>query len=264
MGRGTGHARGALCSTASHPQLFFFFPYVTSPRSFCCVFWGGVPAPCSSVAESWLMADGIRCLKKKSCFTQLRGAGRLGNGEGGGTRSTARAPTAGAAEDGPWRPPQTQAEVKAEVASLPVRHWLSIPRGRPASSPARMLGAPLAGLASVCILLPADPTNFGWSSPGELWQAKRQRGRGGAGPVGVGGQCLAGTGALGTSSSPAPAARLRPAVRCCHHVSPSVSGHPWRFGRTRCSAFSPFPFSFAHFIAAVQELVSDICRIMAC
>lgn len=36
------------------------------------------------------------------------------------------------------------------------------------------------------------------------------------------------------------------------------------FGRTPCCACSPLPWSFAHLIAEVQELVSNICRIMAC
>lgn len=47
-------------------------------------------------------------------------------------------------------------------------------------------------------------------------------------------------------------------------LSPCVTVSVWTPIAKRCSAFCPFPFSFAHVMAAAQELVSDICRTMAC
>lgn len=145
-----------------------------------------------------------------------------------------------------WHPLQTQAEVKAKAASLPVRPRLRIPTGRPATSPAGMLGAPLAGFAS-------EFASFSWPIRQILAGANRgssgkRRGSGGcrtrlpSGDAGPGRWARRGDRQLpspcGTSASG------RAGTVRCHRVSPSVSGHPWRFGRTHCSAFSPFPFFF--------------------
>lgn len=48
-------------------------------------------------------------------------------------------------------------------------------------------------------------------------------------------------------------------VTTCHHQCLATRG----VSEDHIALPSP-PFSFAHVIAAAQELVSDICRIMAC
>jgi len=86
-------------------------------------------------------------------------------------------------------------------------------------------------------------------------------------PVRAGGQCLAGTGALGAAGGPAAPWPLRPVVlepcvvTLCHRQCLDTHGV---LEDHVALPSPPFPFCFAHFIAAVQELVSDICRTMAC
>lgn len=218
-----------------------FFPIVLALK-ISAAFSGELPS-LQLCCGGWSAADDICCCKKAVLRSCRRG--ELGNevhAEQELRETRARSPC-----------PRRQ---RSRQGRLPCPHSCgsASPGATLHPSPAGTLTAPLPGLASVCSLHLADPTDFGWCKLGELQLPGCRM----CLPSGREGDV--GTGALGTAGGPV--ARLRPAApgtACCHHVSPSVSGHPWRFGRTRCSAFSPFPFSFAHFIAAVQELVSDIC-----
>lgn len=113
-------------------------------------FSGGLPAPCSSVAGSgaWLMA----CTALKKLFYPAAGRRKLGNRVHAehSPRTQSKICSSGCCggQAVARHPLQTLAEVKAKAASLPVRPRLRIPTGHPATSPAGMLGAPLAGLAS--------------------------------------------------------------------------------------------------------------------
>lgn len=235
---GTGHPGRGLAAVRAPPPTFF--PTLLVLKVSAAFFSGGLAAPCSSGAESRARLMAVAAFKKPFAAAAA-GRGKLGTRC---ARSTARAAEGRAAaaratgRSHGLASPATRAGRRAG-ASPPERPRLRIPRGR------RDARGTLGWGSQGWRPSPGRSGKF-WpeqTGRGGLRQATRARGVQDPSPPGREGFAWALGTALGTGSSLGPAARPAvPRTVCCHRVSPSVSGHPWRFGRTRCHPSPPFLF----------------------